>query len=382
MRFSQIIGQEKVKERLINNVKAQRISHAQLFLGKEGSGNLALAIAYAQYICCSNRSNNDSCGECPSCLKFQKLIHPDLHFVFPVASNKSVKSKPTSKDFIIQWREAILNEPYLNLNQWLQFIDVENKQGNISVHESANIIKNLSLKTYESKYKILIIWMPENMTLATANKLLKQIEEPEQNTLIILVANDEEQIIPTIRSRTQLLKIPPIDSESIEKHLHSAYGLSEESAGRIATISEGNWLTAKGIAEESDSNEWLFEQFKTWMRSCWKADIEGIYLWVENISSKEYGREKQKSFLKYAMNIVRESILINYGDPKISSLQPKEKTFVENFAPFVHGRNVITIFEIMDEAHYHIERNANPKILFLDLSMQFANLLHIKNVTL
>lgn len=382
MQFSKIIGQHKVKARLIQSVKDNRISHAQLFLGKEGSGNLALAIAYAQYISCTQKLENDSCGECASCIKFQKLIHPDLHFAFPVASNKTVKKNPTSKDFIAQWRKAVLENPYLKLSQWLQLIDVENKQGNISVHEGADIIKTLSLKTYESKYKILIIWMPENMNIATANKLLKQIEEPEKNTLILLVANDEGQLIPTIRSRTQLVKVLPVDLHSLKEKLISDYQLPEESAARIAGLSEGSWLEAREIAEEAGSNDWFFEQFKIWMRVSWKADIEGIYNWVENISSKSYGREKQKGFLKYAMNIVRESVVINYGDEKISSLQDKEKQFVNNFAPFVHGRNVLSIFEIMDEAHYHIERNANPKILFMDLSMQFANLLHIKNVPL
>ena len=382
MQFSKIIGQHKVKARLIQSVKDNRISHAQLFLGKEGSGNLALAIAYAQYISCTQKLENDSCGECASCIKFQKLIHPDLHFAFPVASNKTVKKNPTSKDFIAQWRKAVLENPYLKLSQWLQLIDVENKQGNISVHEGADIIKTLSLKTYESKYKILIIWMPENMNIATANKLLKQIEEPEKNTLILLVANDEGQLIPTIRSRTQLVKVLPVDLHSLKEKLISDYQLPEESAARIAALSEGSWLEAREIAEEAGSNDWFFEQFKIWMRVSWKADIEGIYNWVENISSKSYGREKQKGFLKYAMNIVRESVVINYGDEKISSLQDKEKQFVNNFAPFVHGRNVLSIFEIMDEAHYHIERNANPKILFMDLSMQFANLLHIKNVPL
>lgn len=382
MQFSQVIGQQKIKERLIQNVKDHRISHAQLFLGKEGSGNLALALAYAQYVLCTEKGDEDSCGKCSSCIKFQKLVHPDLHFAFPVATNNSVKTKPTSKDFMVQWRAALIENPYLSLSQWLQIIQVENKQGNISVHESDDIVKSLSLKAYESQYKVMLIWMPENMNIQTANKLLKQIEEPEAKTLILLVANDEEQLISTIRSRTQLVKLPQIEVEVLKNQLMSSYGLSEETALRTASFAEGSWLEAKEIAEEVGSNDWYFEQFQNWMRVCYKADIEGIYKWVENISNRTYGREKQKGFLKYALSIVRESIVINYADDRISNLQEKERQFVSNFAPFVHGHNVISMFEIMNQAHYHIERNAYPKILFMDLSMQFANLLHIKNVPL
>src|SRR5690606_17136804 len=220
--------QFSVKKKLIHTVKENRVSHAQLFLGSSGSGSLALAIAFAQYISCTNKTEEDSCGECSSCTKFQKLAHPDLHFAFPVASNKRVKDKPTSKDYIKEWREALMHSPYLNLNDWYQKIEIENKQGSISVHESADIIKALSYKTYESEYKTLIIWMPEKMNASTANKLLKQIEEPEQKTLILLVAEDEEQIISTVRSRTQLVKVPLLDQESIGNYLIREYGLQQE----------------------------------------------------------------------------------------------------------------------------------------------------------
>ena len=382
MQFAEVIGHQNIKERLIQNVKNQRISHAQLFLGKEGSGNLALALAYAQYVMCTNKQENDSCGTCPSCVKVQKLVHPDLHFSFPVATNSRVKKNPTSKDFIKEWREALINQPYMTLAQWLQHLQLENKQGNISVHEGDDIIKSLSLKAFESVYKVMLIWMPENMHTATANKLLKQIEEPEARTLILLVANDSEKLISTIRSRTQLVNVPAIGVNELRDQLMKVYGFSEETSIRTATLANGSWLEAQEIAEETGSNDWYFEQFKLWMRACYKADIEAMYKWVENISNKSFGREKQKGFLKYAMSIVRESIVINYGDERISILHDKEKQFVSNFAPFVHGQNVLEMFEIMNTAHYHIERNAYPKILFMDLSMQFANLLHIKNVPL
>lgn len=382
MQFSSIIGQKSVKEKLINTVKENRVSHAQLFLGNSGSGNLPLAIAYAQYIACTDKGMNDSCGNCNSCTKFQKLAHPDLHFAFPVATNKRVKEKPTSKDYISEWREAILHSPYLNLYDWLKKIEVENKQGMISVHESADIIKALSYKTYEAEYKTLIIWMPEKMNTFTANKLLKQIEEPEQKTLILLVAEDEEQIISTIRSRTQLVKIPIVDQESMRQFLISERRMDPEESNRIALLSNGNVKSALQLLEQENPGSEYFTQFKSWMRVSWKADIEGIHAWVEEMSSKNMGREKQKGFMEYALMIVRDSILVNFGDARLSKLQNDEKDFLKKFSPFVHSSNVLEIVDILNTAHYHIERNANPKILFMDLSLKFANLLHVKNVTL
>jgi len=240
MLFKEIIGQEEVKKRLINAVKENRISHAQLFLGKEGFGTLALAIAYAQYICCENKLANDSCGVCSSCIKYQKLVHPDLHFVFPVATNAVVKKKPISNHFLPQWRASLLNDYYLSYKSWQEKIETGNKQLLITKDESIDILKKLNLKTYESAYKIMIIWYPEKFNIASANKLLKILEEPPEKTLFILVAQETEKIINTILSRTQLIKINQINAVALQQAIIKKYQLTEDEALSIAKLADGN----------------------------------------------------------------------------------------------------------------------------------------------
>ncbi|NQX96505.1 MAG: DNA polymerase III subunit delta, partial [Flavobacteriales bacterium] len=318
MQFKNIIGHEKVKERLINSVKDGRISHAQLFLGPEGCGNLPMAIAYAQYISCNKKLDNDSCGVCSSCTKVEKLVHPDLHFVFPVASSAEVKDKPTSTKYISQWREAILEEPYLSLAHWQRRIETGNKQLLISKNESESILKVLSLKTYESEYKVMIIWYPERFNIASGNKLLKIIEEPPSKTLFILVAQDSEQILSTILSRTQLVKIGRIKEEILQLELEKKYGLETSISHKIAHQSDGNFITAQKLIEHSATEEEFHNLFKEWMRSAFKGDVGGLISWSEEMASISFGREKQKQFLKYCLHIFRESLMQNYGNSEMA----------------------------------------------------------------
>jgi len=378
MQFKEIIGHDKVKSRLIKSVNEERISHAQLFLGQEGCGNLPMAIAYAQYISCLNKSDTDSCGECTSCVKFQKLAHPDLHFVFPVATSAEVKKDPVSANYIHQWREANLEEPYLSLANWQDRIETGNKQLLISKNESESILKILSLKTYESEYKTMIIWYPERFNIASGNKLLKIIEEPPSKTLFILVAHDAEQIISTILSRTQLVKIGRIKEEVLQSELVKKYGLEDAVANKIAHQSDGNFINAQKLIEHSALEEEFHELFKIWMRSAFKGNVPGLITWSEEIAKTAFGREKQKQFLKYALHLVRESLIKNYGDSEMERIAENEAKFLSNFAPYVHGANCIEIIELFNHASYHIERNANPKILFLDVSLKLTKLLRVE----
>lgn len=380
MLFSKIIGQEKLKNRLIDTVKNQRISHAQLFLGKTGFGTLPLAIAYAQFICCTDKKENDSCGICKSCIKFEKLVHPDLHFTYPVNTNDHIKSKPISDDFIPLWRELFLENPYFDIDDWSRKLGTENKQGFIGVDESKNIIKKLSLKPYESEFKIQLIFRAEAMNADASNKLLKLIEEPTDKTIILLIAEDEEQLLKTITSRTQIIRVPPIDQAILVNKLTDFS--SSEMANKVSKLAMGDYNFAKSKLEKEEEDQYFFKQFQTWMRVCYKADIQGINQWVEEISSSSVGREKRKRFILYAIELMREGILRNYAGKEFQQFFGEEEKFVVNFAPFVHARNVLQMSEILNEAHQHISRNAYSKILFMDLSMKFANLLHVKNVHL
>lgn len=381
MLFKDIVGQEKLKRQLVDMVKGGRISHAQLLLGKVGYGGLPLAIAYAQYISCQDKAEEDSCGKCSSCLKFAKLVHPDLHFSFPFNKNKTEKSASiTSDNFIIEWREAVLGNPYLDLGEWQNKIDIDNKQAIINVEESRSIVKKLSLKPYESAYKFLIMWSADSMNVQAANKLLKMIEEPNGRTLIILLAEGEENLLKTILSRTQIIRVPPISAEAIEKELVQQ-DCEETQAQRLAKFADGDLLAAIDLFKSKEEDQQFFELFKQWMRVCYKADIQGMHKWVEDASSKKLGREGQKRFLSYALEAMREGMLMHYTQNKLQKFYGEEEGFMKNFAPFVHSENILDLMEMLNEAHYHISRNAYAKIVFMDMSMKFANLLRIKKRT-
>lgn len=373
MKFAEVIGQDKIKEQLIRSVIEDRISHAQLFLGFEGSGNLALALAYAQYISCEDRQSDDSCGQCKSCHKYQKLIHPDLHFVYPVTTTKKITKEPVSDDFIEQWREALIDNPYIRLNQWYEKMGIENKQGLISKNESQEILKKLNLKSFESDYKIMIIWMPEKMNQVAANKLLKIIEEPPPETVFLLVANSTQEIIPTILSRTQIIRIPKLESSAIEQALQNKLGLSDDATKNIARVAGGNFSEAMEIAQNTEDAETNFNQFVNLMRCCYARKIPDVMSLTEELAGSI--REHQKGFLSYSIRMLRENFLLNLKNQDIVFLTDKEMGFSAKFAPFINPRNIQKLVEEFDTAYYDVERNGNSKIIFLDLALKIMMLI-------
>lgn len=372
MLFSEIIGQQAIKERLIRSVKEGRISHAQLFLGPQGSGSLALAFAYAQYISCKNKQENDSCGVCPSCVKFNKLVHPDLHFVYPVALSKNVK---TSTDLAAEWREAFLDNPYITLFNWFELLEAENKQAVIGVEESAEILRKLSLTTYEAEYKIMIIWQAEKMNQQAANKLLKILEEPPDKTLFLLVCENEDQLLRTIVSRTQLIKILKISDTDLIQALVERNGILPEDAEKTAHLADGNYAEALLLIRENESAGQNLARFQKLMRASLKFDPKAVFAWIDEVA--DAGRERQKNFLNYALYIIRESLVLNYGDAGLVKLGASELDFVQKFSPFIHSSNTEQFIEELNKAHYHMERNANAKILFMDLAFKFNELLNL-----
>lgn len=374
MNFSQVPGQKETIDRLIRSVKEERVSHAQLFSGPEGCGALALALAYAKYISCENRTETDSCGICKSCVKYEKMIHPDLHFVFPVIKNKK-ESEPVCSSYIEVWREFVKRSPYFTLNNWLDSIEVGNAQGLIFASEAAEIIKKLNLKTFESDFKIMIIWLPEKMHLATANKLLKLIEEPPEKTLFLLVSEDPDKVIPTILSRCQLVKIPGFSDVEIRKYLTSHYNCNDQKAAEIARVAKGNIIRASELMENEDSSLQNLEKFKTLMRFAWKRDIISIINWSEEMAGT--GREAQKSFISNSLRILRENLMLSLGQikNKLVFLADNEASFSENFHPFINSGNIYPLTDEFNQAYSHVESNGNAKIIFLDLSLKVIRLI-------
>ena len=365
MLFKEIGGQETVKKHLIHTVQENRVSHAQLFLGPEGSGSLPLAVAYAQYLNCENRQPTDSCGECASCRKYNKLIHPDLHLSYPFFAKHK---EDTAATFADTWRKAFLNNPYMGMGYWRDQLEAENKQANINIAEAHHIIKKLSLKAFEAKYKVLIMWLPEYLD-TQGNALLKLIEEPPENTLFILVAENADKILNTIISRTQLVKINRLGAESVSRYLVDTHGVSEHQANEIAFISNGNLQQAINLLGEN--NNGYFDLMVRWLRHCvMDAGADIIKACEEELS--KLGRENQKSFLLYAINMMRQAVLFKADMLQMVHLPAAELDFVQKFGKRYQLEQVEETVRLLEEAHYHIERNANPKILFLDLSLQLV----------
>ncbi len=384
MLFRDIIGQEKTKAQLVKSVENKRIPHAQLFVTPKGSGALPLAIAYAQYILCQNSDGENITGNEACNLKFQKLMHPDMHFVFPVAANAAVKKHPVSDLFLGEWRNFIANNPYGDLLDWYQQLGIENKQGQIGVDEAESVVKKLSLKAYEGNFKVMLIWMAEKMNIAASNKLLKLIEEPPDKTVLLLITENEDQIINTILSRCQVVKLFPLSENEIKAALVERAHLSENEAIRIAHQADGNWNKALKIANNSGNDEQYEAWFITWIRTAFKAKgnaavIQDLIGWSDTIAAS--GREIQKSFLNYCLQFFRQALLKNYTAESLVFLEPTSTSFdLAKFAPFIHGGNIIEINKEVNDAIYHIERNGNAKIILLDLSIKLTRLLHQKEV--
>ena len=374
MLFDQIIGQKHLIHHLKTSTDNGRIAHAQLFVGNNGNGILITAIAYAQYLIGKDNPASQA--------KVEKLQHPDLHFAFPTAINHSVKRHPVSKLFLEDWRTFVKEQPYGNLFDWYQHIGIENKQGQIGVDEAEEIVKSLQLKSYEGGYKVMIIWMAEKMNTAAANKLLKLIEEPPKQTIFLLVVEQKDQLINTIVSRCQIVEFPRLTDENISNVLIEKENVVPAQAHKIAQQVEGNYNKALKL-KGNNSDDVLYEElFVTWVRAAFKAKgnatvIQNLIEWSDTIS--KMGREAQKQFLLFCMQLFRQALLMNYGANDLVFYQTQTQGFaLEKFAPFIHGGNIDTINKELNEAIYHIERNGNAKIILLDTSIKLTRLLHTK----
>ena len=371
MFFKDVIGQEEAKQCLIREAKEGKIAHARLFCGPEGIGKLPLAIAFARYLSCNNPGENDACGLCPSCVKFNKLAHPDLQFVFPVIKKKAKDT--VSDDFILEWRELLSHTPYFNLNIWLEEMGAENQQAQIYVKESDEIIRKLSLKSSQGGYKIMIIWLPEKMNVECSNKLLKLLEEPPSQTIFLLISEEPDLLLTTIQSRTQRLTLYGIEEECIMERLQNQYGLQEKDANSIAHQSEGNFLKALESIHLSEENKLFFDLFVNLMRLSYQRKIREMRQWSETLAAM--GREKQKHFLSYCQRLVRENFIYNFQDPSLIFMNEEEQNFSKRFAPYINEKNVMGIMDELSEAQRHIEQNVNARMVFFDFSLKMIVLL-------
>ncbi len=377
MQFKNIIGQKKVINRLLKSYQENRVAHTQMFLGPEGSGTFALALAFAQYINCEQKQESDSCGVCASCVKFEKFSHPDLHFFFPTTTNDSVKKDPKSELFLNEFRAYSKESScYLTQSSWYDHLKVGNKQGSIFVRDASDIILKMALKSYEAAYKVIIIWMAEKLNESASNKLLKTFEEPPENTLIILVAERYELLLSTVRSRAQLIKVPKISTKDIQDALMSKMEINAEKAADIAMLSLGNWNLAQNLIENSEEVQANFIAFRKWLRYCFRP---GDYIDINKFNSDiaRTGREKQKGFLNYGLDMVHQCMLHNEYQDELVLKNGEERDFSAKLAPFINASNQLEIYKLLNEAVYHIERNANPTILFTDLSFKLIDLLRL-----
>lgn len=371
MLFAQIRGLEDTKKRLLHAVQHDNIAHAQLFLGKEGSPNLPMALAYINYVNCENRTDTDACGECPSCAKNAKAVHPDMHFVFPVSSTKKISGKDVvSNSFLTEWRQFLSEQPYGNLNTWSTYYGGEDKQVNISKEESRHIIKNLALKSFEAKYKAMLIWLPEYMHPSAANGILKILEEPPENTLFILVSNNRDRLLTTILSRTQIVSIPNFSDEDIKQYLLAKGNIDEQKATSVANLADGNIAKADRLLNNlEDDNHNIFAN---WMRDCFRRDFTSLVN-----AAEEYHRANklaQRSLLEYGLNIYREA-LIHQVSPGLKRSNGALDGFIDNFSKVLTLDKTEKITRLMNDAHYHLERNGSAKMIFLDLSLQIARVI-------
>ncbi len=387
MLFKDIIGQKEVKRHLLLEVRENRIPHAQLFCGPEGSGKLALAIAYARYINCRRPDENDACGTCPSCVKFNKLAHPDLHFVFPVIK-KDPRTDTVSDDFISEWRQMLEQTPYFNLGDWMTVISAERRlqpqisvkesndplrkkrrlQPQIFVKESNELLRKLSLKSSEGGYKTVIMWLPEKLNTECANKLLKLLEEPPAQTVFILVSDNPEQILPTILSRTQRIQIPRLTSENIIAGLTGRFGIQKEDAADIARASNGNYILAMQTIRLNEEKRLFLEYFIRLMRLAYMKNVKDLKKWSENIAAMEL--EQQKRFLEYSQHMIRENFILNFHRDELNYMNREERDFSVRFSPFINERNVIKLMNELTEAQVHIEQNVNAGMVFFDLTLK------------
>jgi DNA polymerase III subunit delta' len=369
LQFSEIIGHQELKNTLVQAVAHNHVAHAQLFVGPDGCANLALALAFAAYLNCEDRQSNDSCGRCASCIKTSKLAHPDVHHIFPVASTKKIKEN-IADAFMPLWREFVAENPYKALPDWLEFIGADNKQGNISANEARNVIAKISLKAYEAEYKILLLWQPEMLNVYSANALLKVLEEPPPKTIFLLVCNDSNQLLSTIISRTQRVNIPAFTDDEIIEFLTERKNLSATDAQRAAYLAEGDLNKAISLAFNDKDNKHAW--FADWMRKAYKPELAALVALADEFDGKS--KEFQKGMFDYGLVLFRDLFLFQNGSEQLVRLLGEELTFVQNFSKAVKPHVIEKVVNELSDAHYHLERNARAKIVFLDLSLTIARL--------
>lgn len=371
MLFSQVTGQQAIKEHLLRQVKDGKVPHAQLFLTRPGAGGLPLALAFAQYLSCERPGDNDSCGQCPSCIKASKLIHPDIHFTYPVIKPKNLSRPPVSSDFAQEWRETITGNPYISEYEWIQKLTEENKQGNITREETREIINRMNMKSFEGGYKIQLIWMAENLG-DNGNSLLKLIEEPPGKTVLILIAENPEAVLATILSRTQIIRIPALSDLEISKELEQRYQLIGEKSREIAYISQGDFRKAQQLA--SGALEGFGEDLKNWMVFCMRGPSTDLVKWTEQAHSN--GREYLKKFFTYSIDIFRETLASKYsGDHLQPHVANYEKPVVLALKKYITYDKLYELIPLIEEKSYAIERNASAKITLMNLSIEMRKIL-------
>lgn len=381
MDFSEVIGQKHLKSHLLKTIENGRIPHSQLFIGKTGSGILPIALSYAKEVLC--HSFEEGSPEYVACArKVAKLAHPDLHFVMPVNTNEKIKKNPISSHFSTEWREFVLNNAYASLYDWFQFLGIENKQGNISKFEAEDISKKLILKAYEGGYKVMIIWMADKMNMECANKILKLVEEPPKKTMLLLLTDNEEKVLGTIQSRCQKLHFPLLSEEDIASHLVKFHNITDYVAKTISHQANGDFNKALHLISNNQDDIEFEKWFVSWVRTAFRARgnktaINDLLGWSETLAKE--GRETQKKFLSFCLNLFRQALLKNYNAEPLIYFESKDFKFsLEKFAPFVHQNNIFGIMKALEDAEYHIERNGNAKIIFTDLSIQLTRLIHKK----
>lgn len=378
MTFQEVIGQEDAKERLRMLVQENRVPHAMLFCGPQGCGKMALAMAFASYLLCANKENGDSCGHCPQCAMTRKWSHPDLHFTYPVikATGTSSDYKPVSDDFAREWHRLLDESPYFTIDHWLREIAAANQQAIITVRESDEISRKLSLKSSQGGYKVSLIWLPERMNEASANKLLKLIEEPPSQTVFLLVSEEPVLLLETIRSRTQRFDMRAIDTPAIEQSLISLRGIAEEQAHRIARVADGSWTKALDLLSAENEEREFLDMFIKMNRQSFERNIRGMRNWSDD--AYDLGRERQRRMLRYFLRMIRESFMYNFRIPELNYMTEEEENFVRRFAPYVNEANVIEMSDLMAEGIRDIGQNANARIVFFDTALRMTRLLRSK----
>lgn len=376
MLFKDVVGHEEVKKHLIESVKNNRVSHAQMFLGEEGGGNFPLALAYAQYLNCSAPTDEDSCGKCSNCIKYSSFQHPDLNFFFPSSTSDIVKKTPSSKQYLKEWIEFLGNNEYFDLSAWTNFIGAGEKVAQINKLDSQDIIKCFNLKNFEGKYKVVLIWWPEKMNIECSNKILKILEEPTPNSVFLLVGHNSEDLLATIISRVQIVKLKKLSNTDIKEGLLEKEGVPEDLADSLSILADGSFFKALELLKNPDGDEQFVEMFQNWMRLCYVVDYLKLSKFIDEMF--RLGRVKQMEFLNYGLRVFRECIVYNYASPELNRLNQKEAGFNMKFSKFIHGGNILELIELFEDTHTAISRNGYAKVSFMNLSLKVCNLLKYK----